>query len=94
LKDPYLLDFFDLKDGFTEKDLEAAILTELERFILELGRDFAFLGRRRHLPAVLPPPAGLVELNVGEFRPGHKGQVELHLKRLARLAPVVLASRR
>ena len=43
LKDPYMLDFLDLKDTFSEKDLENAILNELEHFILEMGSDFAFL---------------------------------------------------
>ena len=55
LKDPYLLDFLDLKDGFTEKDLENAILAELERFILELGSDFAFMGNTRVRILVAPP---------------------------------------
>ena len=37
-KDPYFLDFLGLKDGYLEKDLEAAILRELENFILEMGK--------------------------------------------------------
>ena len=41
LKDPYVLDFLDLKDSYSEKDLESAIIAELERFILEMGRDFS-----------------------------------------------------
>ena len=49
LKDPYLLDFLDLKDNFSEKDLESAILMELERFILELGSDFAFMSRQKRI---------------------------------------------
>ncbi len=49
LKDPYLLDFLDLKGHFSEKDLENAILHELERFILEMGSDFAFIGRQRRI---------------------------------------------
>ena len=49
LKDPYLLDFLDLKDNFSEKDLESAILMELERFILELGSDFAFMNRQKRI---------------------------------------------
>jgi predicted nuclease of restriction endonuclease-like (RecB) superfamily len=49
LKDPYLLNFLDLNDNFTEKDLENAILRELERFILELGSDFAFMGRQKRI---------------------------------------------
>jgi len=97
LKDPYLLDFLGLKDGFTEKDLEAAILAELERFILELGSDFAFMGRQRRIQVgghdyVMDllffhrrlRRLVLVELKLGEFRPEHKGQVERYLKWLAR----------
>jgi predicted nuclease of restriction endonuclease-like (RecB) superfamily len=97
LKDPYLLDFLDLKDGFSEKDLENAILAELERFILELGSDFAFMGRQKRIQV-----GGhdyyidllffhrrlrrlvLIELKLGEFKPEHKGQVELYLKWLAK----------
>lgn len=41
-KDPYVLDFLGLQDTYSEKDLENAILAELENFILEMGRDFAF----------------------------------------------------
>ncbi|PKN45116.1 MAG: cytoplasmic protein [Deltaproteobacteria bacterium HGW-Deltaproteobacteria-17] len=97
LKDPYLLDFLDLKDHFSEKDLENAILHELERFILELGSDFAFIGRQRRIQVggsdfyidLLFYHRKLkrlvvVELKLGEFRPEHKGQVELYLKWLAR----------
>ena len=97
LKDPYLLDFLDLQDGFTEKDFENAILAELERFILELGSDFAFMGRQKRIQI-----GGhdyyidllfyhrklrrlvLVELKLGEFKAEHKGQVELYLKWLAK----------
>jgi predicted nuclease of restriction endonuclease-like (RecB) superfamily len=97
LKDPYLLDFLDLRDGFSETDLENAILAELERFILELGSDFAFMGRQkriqiggndyyldllfyhRKLKRLV-----LIELKLGDFKPEHKGQVELYLKWLAR----------
>lgn len=97
LKDPYLLDFLDLKDGFTEKDLEAAILAELERFILELGSDFAFMGRQKRIQVgghdyVIDllffhrrlRRLVLIELKLGEFKPEHKGQVELYLKWLAK----------
>ena len=49
LRDPYVLDFLDLKDSYSEKDFESAIITELERFILEMGRDFAFVGRQVRL---------------------------------------------
>jgi predicted nuclease of restriction endonuclease-like (RecB) superfamily len=46
-KDPYILDFLNLKDGYLENDLEAAILQELERFILEVGKGFAFVERQK-----------------------------------------------
>ena len=42
LKDPYILDFLELKDTYSEKDIESSILNELEKFILEFGNDFAF----------------------------------------------------
>ena len=97
LKDPYLLDFLDLKDNFSEKDLENAILAELERFILELGSDFAFMSRQKRIQI-----GGndyyidllfyhrklrrlvLIELKLGEFKAEYKGQVELYLKWLAK----------
>jgi len=97
LKDPYLLDFLDLQDNFSEKDLENAILHKLEHFILELGSDFAFMARQKRLQM-----GGndyyldllfyhrklkrlvLIELKLGEFKPEYKGQVELYLKWLAK----------
>lgn len=47
-RDPYMLDFLGLKDTYSEKDLENAILAELEKFILGMGSDFAFLVRQKH----------------------------------------------
>jgi predicted nuclease of restriction endonuclease-like (RecB) superfamily len=46
LKDPYLLDFLDLNDSYVEKDLEDAILRELQQFLLELGSGFSFVARQ------------------------------------------------
>ena len=43
LKDPYVLDFLDLKDHYLERDIEDAILRELESFLLELGAGFSFI---------------------------------------------------
>lgn len=92
-RDPYLLDFLGLKDTYSEKDLENAILFELEKFILEMGSDFAFLARQKHF--VLDGKdyymdllfyhrslrrLVLIELKLGEFEPEYKGQVELYLK--------------
>ena len=48
-RDPYVLDFLDLKDTYSEKDFENAILSELQKFILELGNDFAFLSRQKRI---------------------------------------------
>ena len=48
-RDPYVLDFLGLSDSYSEKDLESAILAELQRFIGELGNDFAFLARQKRI---------------------------------------------
>jgi predicted nuclease of restriction endonuclease-like (RecB) superfamily len=48
-RDPYLLDFLGLKDSYSEKDLEAAILRDLEHFLLELGSDFSFIARQKRI---------------------------------------------
>ncbi len=95
LKDPYVLDFLDLKDSYSEKDLESAIIAELERFILEMGRDFTFVGRQvrltfqdvdYYLDLLLYHRKlrclVVVELKLGKFRPEYKGQVELYLNYL------------
>jgi predicted nuclease of restriction endonuclease-like (RecB) superfamily len=49
IKDPLVLEFLDLKDEYSESDLEAALITRLESFLLELGGDFTFVGRQRRL---------------------------------------------
>jgi predicted nuclease of restriction endonuclease-like (RecB) superfamily len=49
MKDPYVLEFLDLKDEYSETDLEAALIAKLETFLLELGGDFTFVGRQRRL---------------------------------------------
>lgn len=92
-RDPYMLSFLGLKDTYSEKDLENAILAELEKFILEMGSDFAFLARQKHF--VLDGKDYymdllfyhrslrrliLIELKIGEFEPQDKGQVELYLR--------------
>ena len=48
-KDPFILEFLDLKDEYSESDLEEALIQHLETFLLELGDDFCFLGRQRRL---------------------------------------------
>ncbi|BFG80295.1 PDDEXK nuclease domain-containing protein [Paraburkholderia terrae] len=49
IKDPYVLEFLDLKDEYSESDLEDALIHRLEDFLLELGGDFTFVGRQRRL---------------------------------------------
>ena len=49
IKDPYVLEFLGLKDEYSETELEAALIHRLEQFLLELGGDFAFIGRQRRL---------------------------------------------
>ena len=49
IKDPFVLEFLDLKDEYSEKDLEDALIKHLETFLMELGGDFCFLGRQKRL---------------------------------------------
>ncbi len=49
IKDPFVLEFLDLKDEYSESDLEAALIQHLETFLLELGGDFCFIGRQKRL---------------------------------------------
>ena len=49
IKDPFVLEFLDLKDEYSESDLEEALISRLETFLLELGADFCFMGRQRRL---------------------------------------------
>jgi predicted nuclease of restriction endonuclease-like (RecB) superfamily len=92
-KDPYFLEFLGLPPGYNENDLETAILRELERFILELGRGFAFVERQKrmiidgedfHLDLLFfhrrLRRLVVVELKLGRFKAAHKGQMELYLR--------------
>lgn len=49
IKDPFVLEFLGLKDEYSESELEEALIRQLENFLLELGGDFAFIGRQRRL---------------------------------------------
>lgn len=94
-KDPYFLDFLELKDTFSEKDLEEAIIVELQKFISELGSDFAFLSRQKRITIDNRDyyldllfyhrklkSLVVIELKLGEFEAAHKGQMELYLSYL------------
>lgn len=93
LKDPYLLDFLQLGETSSEKEIENAILKELQQFILEFGSDFAFLARQKRIQIGNNDyymdllfyhrslkRLVLIELKLGEFKAEYKGQVELYLK--------------
>jgi predicted nuclease of restriction endonuclease-like (RecB) superfamily len=96
-QDPYLLDFLGLHDTFNERDLESALLREIERFLLELGAGFAFVERQKRITLdgddyyidLLFYHRRLrrlvaIELKIGEFKPADAGQVELYLRWLDR----------
>ena len=96
-RDPYVLDFLGLKDRYLEKDLEDAILRELETFLLELGNGFAFLARQQRIQIdsddfyldLLFYHRRLkrliaIDLKLGDFKAEYKGQMELYLRWLAR----------
>ena len=97
LKDPYVLDFLGLHDRYVEKDLEDAILRELEQFLLELGAGFTFVARQKRLQIdnddfyidLLFYNRRLkrlvaIELKLGDFKAADKGQMELYLRWLAK----------
>lgn len=92
-RDPYLLDFLGLTGHYAEKDMEQAILRELEAFILELGSDFAFVARQKRITVdgedyyldLLFYHRRLrrlvaIDLKLGKFQAADKGQMELYLR--------------
>jgi predicted nuclease of restriction endonuclease-like (RecB) superfamily len=100
-RDPYFLDFLGLKDTYSEKDLESSILAELQRFIIELGNDFAFMARQKRITVdnrdyfidLLFYHRRLkclvvIDLKLGEFEAAHKGQMELYLRYLEKFENV------
>ena len=93
LKDPYLLDFLNLDDHYLEKDLEDAILREMEQFLLELGAGFSFLARQKSILIdndsfyidLLFYNRKLrrliaIDLKTEDFHHSHKSQMELYLR--------------
>lgn len=96
-RDPYVLDFLGLRDHYLEKDLEDAILREIESFLLELGDGFAFLARQKRISIdsddfyldLLFYHRRLrrlvaIDLKLGDFKAESKGQMELYLRWLAK----------
>ena len=96
-RDPYMLDFLGLPDGYSERDLESAILRDMERFLLELGAGFTFVARQKRISVGADDfyldllfyhrhlrRLVAVELKLEKFSPSHKGQMELYLRWLDR----------
>jgi len=96
-KDPYFLDFLGVKDQYYEKDLEDAILREMELFLLELGAGFTFVARQRRIQIDNEDfyidlllynrklkALMVVELKQDRFKAAYKGQMELYLRWLAK----------
>lgn len=97
LKDPYILDFLGLQDRYVEKDVEDAILRELEQFLLELGAGFTFVARQKRIQLdnddfyidLLFYNRRLrrlvaIDLKLDDFKAADKGQMELYLRWLAK----------
>lgn len=92
-RDPYMLDFLGLPHDYSERDLESAILREMERFLLELGTGFSFVARQKRISVGADDfyldllfyhrhlqRLVAVELKLEKFQPAHKGQMELYLR--------------
>ena len=92
-RDPYFLDFLGLKDKYSEKDIETAIIVELQNFIIEFGSDFAFMERQKRISVdnedyyldLLFFHRRLkcmvaIDLKLGKFQAAHKGQMDLYLR--------------
>ena len=92
IKDPFVLEFLDLKDEYSENDLEEALIRHLETFLLELGSDFAFMGRQRRLRIGSVwyrvdllffhrrlKCLVVIDLKLGEFNHADAGQMHLYL---------------
>ncbi|MFA7062228.1 MAG: PDDEXK nuclease domain-containing protein [Pedobacter sp.] len=92
-RDPYLLDFLGLQGAFSEKDLENAILREIESFLLEMGSGFSFVARQKRMSIGKDDfyldllfyhrflkRLVAIELKLESFQPAHTGQMELYLR--------------
>ncbi len=92
IKDPFVLEFLDLRDEYSESQLEDALIRHLETFLLELGDDFAFIGRQRRLRIGNQwfridllffhrrlKCLVVIDLKTGEFTYADAGQMHLYL---------------
>ncbi len=92
VRDPYVFDFLDLTDRVAERELEAALMARLERFLLELGHGFAFVGRQYHFDVNgddfyidllffnwVQSRFVVVELKIGRFEPEYVGKLGFYV---------------
>lgn len=91
LKDPYLFDFLTIEEPFHERELETGLVRHLEKFLLELGQGFAFVGRQHKLTVsdqdfyldllfyhLKLRAFVVIELKRGEFRPEYAGKMNFY----------------
>lgn len=92
MKDPYVFDFIDLKENAMEKDLEDALINNITKVLLELGKGFAFVGHQYHLEIaeedfyidllfynIRLRCYVVIELKIGDFKPEYAGQLSFYL---------------
>ena len=92
LKDPYIFDFLTLEEPFHERELETSLLHQLERFLLELGQGFAFVGRQFHVEVgdgdfyidllfyhLKLRCFFVIDLKKGAFKPEYAGKMNFYL---------------
>lgn len=92
LKDPYIFDFLTLEEPFHERELETGLLHQLERFLLELGQGFSFVGRQMHLDIgdsdfyvdllfyhLKLRCFVVIDLKKGAFKPEYAGKMNFYL---------------
>jgi predicted nuclease of restriction endonuclease-like (RecB) superfamily len=91
LKDPYIFDFLTLTESFRESELETELVKHLEKFLLELGKGFAFVGRQYHLEAadkdfyidllfyhLKMRCFVVIDLKKGDFKPEYAGKMNFY----------------
>ena len=92
IKDPYILEFLELKDEYSESELEEALILHLQHFLLELGGDFTFIGRQKRLKVGdqwfrvdlvfyhrLLKCLIIIDLKTGKFSHADAGQMNMYL---------------
>lgn len=97
IKDPYNLEFLDIKDKFSERELEGKLVDHIRKFLLELGQGFAFIGNQYHIELegedyfldmlfyhVKLKCYVVIELKTGKFKPEYAGKLNFYLNLMDR----------